>query len=94
MMDYAKNQMEKALYSEDMQQPGERTEELDNGFSCTIRVEEFYLDEEDPAQLGLTVQLLQYTVEMAEPDSRDPIYALHTLKLVNSSGERQSSTLQ
>jgi prepilin-type N-terminal cleavage/methylation domain-containing protein len=94
MMDYAQTQIESALYNEDMQQPGEYSDVLDNGYTCTIRVEEYYPEEEDPEQSGLTVKLLQYTVEMVDPESLQPVYALHTLKLVNSAEEVQSSTTQ
>lgn len=94
VMDYAQTQMESALYSEDMQQPTEYVDVLENGYTCTIRVEEYDPGLEDPSQSGLPVKLLQYTVEMAEPDSPDPVYALQTLKLVNSSDEVQSSTTQ
>jgi len=93
VMGYAQNIMESALYREDFREPTTYTENIEDGFSYILHVEE-YDPEIDSASLTganveLPVKLLSYTVEMIGPDSPGPVYQLQTLKIVNSSQEGQ-----
>lgn len=91
VMAYAENIMEASLYAENLQQPTTYAQDLEDGFHCVVQVEEYEPELGIESDTELTIKLLQYTVEMTGPDSPAPIYTIHTLKLVDTSEESQSS---
>lgn len=97
-VEYAQIIMESSLGREDLQEVASFTEDLGDGFSCNVYVEEYDPGLESDPQIQtrtvLPIQLLQYTVEMIGPDSPDPVYRLQTLKIVNASQERQLPILR
>jgi len=92
-VEYAQSIMESALNRDDLQATAAFTENLEDGFSCNVSVEEYepVLDPEPRirTQTTLPIKLMQYTVEMIGPDSPEPVYRLQTLKLVSTYQERQ-----
>ncbi|MBN2317671.1 MAG: prepilin-type N-terminal cleavage/methylation domain-containing protein [Acidobacteria bacterium] len=97
-VEYAQSIMESCLNREDLQETATFTENLEDGFQYTVYVEEYdpVIDAEPQIQSRTTlpVKLMQYTVEMMAPDSPEPVYQLQTLKLVNTSLERQQPILR
>jgi prepilin-type N-terminal cleavage/methylation domain-containing protein len=97
-IEYAQSVMEYSLNREDLQEASAFSENLEDGFSCNVYVEEYDPGLEDESQIqtrtALPVKLMQYTVEMFGPDSPEPVYQLQTLKLVNASQDRLQTILR
>jgi len=90
-VEYAQSIMEYSLNRDDLQEPVTFSENLDDGFSCNVYVEDYDpgLEPEPQMQVRATlpIKLMQYTVEMIGPDSPEPVYQLQTLRLVPASQE-------
>ena len=97
-VEYAQFIMESSLKREDLEEATTFTEDLEDGFRCTVNVEEYDpgLDAEPQIQTQtiLPVKLMQYTVEITGPDSAEPMFQLQTLKLVTGSQERLQPILR
>ena len=97
-VEYAQSIMESSLNRDDLPATATFTENLEDGFSCNVYVEEYEPDlDPEPriqSQTTIPIKLMQYTVEMIGPDSPEPVYRLQTLKLVNTSQERQQPILR
>ena len=90
--------MESSLKREDLQEATTFSEDLEDGFRYTVYVEEYDPGiEAEPriqTQTILPVKLMQYTVEITGPESAEPMFQLHTLKLVAASQERLQPIVQ
>ena len=93
VMGEAQNIMESALYKDDLQQPTTYSENLEDGFSYVLHVEEYNPEIDTGSQtltnVELPIKLLSYKLEMLGPDSPIPVYQLQTLKIINPFQEGQ-----
>ena len=90
--------MEASLSRQDLEETASFTQNLEDGFQCTVTVKEYDPATEAQPQIQtrttVPVKLMQYTVEMTGPDWPEPIYQLQTLKLVNATREGRQPILR
>ena len=97
-VEYAQFIMESTLNREDPLEAETFTQDFEDGFQCTVYVEDYDPGiEEDPllqSRTTLPVKLMQYTAEMIGPDSPAPVYQLQTLKIVKMTQDRRLPLLE
>jgi prepilin-type N-terminal cleavage/methylation domain-containing protein len=92
IIEHAESVMEIALLDQSILGPTTFTGYFEDGTNWSVRVDE-YIPPDSPRTLrralprDMPIQLLSYTVEMFSPDSREPEYRLHMLKLVKKARE-------
>jgi len=97
-VEYAQSVMDASLSRQDLEQTASFTQNLEDGFRCTVNVQEYDPAIESQPQIQtrttVPVKLMQYTVEMTGPDSPEPICQLQPLKPVNAAREEPQPILR